>query len=146
MIYGFNTDRQERATAAQVIYSVYKSRNTDRFKVSTKMWEQITNFSKLAAKKSTNLAEFIERLRKPMCCEVLMPRYCITDKKNAVKILEDGSIFESGEDGRQFLTALLERANETKVLTSVINETAFVIMLVRERLEVEKLTDKMESK
>lgn len=144
MIYSFETESKERAIAAQIIYSVYKSRNTDRFKVSLKMWEQITNFSKLSAKKSTNLAEFIERFRKPMCCEVLQPRYCITSVKNALKVLDDGAVFESGDDARQFITGLIEQSNDKKIIATIINETAFVIMLVRERLETEKLTAKME--
>ncbi|MCK4499883.1 hypothetical protein KAU11_05255 [Candidatus Babeliales bacterium] len=146
MIYGFDTNIKERAIAAQVIYLVYKSRNTDRFRVSVKMWEQITNFSKLSAKKATNLSEFIERLRKPMCCDVLQPRHCITEKSKVLKRLKDGSIFESGDDARQFLTSMLESSNEKKVISIIINETAFVIMLVRERLEAEKLTNKMEEK
>ena len=144
MIYNFKTELKERAIAAQVIYSVYKSRDSDRFKVSLKMWEQITNFSKLAAKKSTNLAEFIERFRTPMRCEVLQPRHCITSGQKAVKVLDDGSIFVSGEDARQFITALIGQSDDKKVISTIINETAFVIMLVRERLETEKLTAKME--
>lgn len=146
MIYGFDTDEKERAIAAQVIYSVYKSRNIDRFRVSTKMWEQITNFSKLSAKKAGNLAEFIERFRKPMCCEALKPAHCVTDKTSAVKMMDDGSVFESGEDSRQFLTSILEKSNQKKVIALIIDETAFIIMLVRERLEAEKLTNKMDEK
>ena len=115
------------------------------------MWEQITNFSKLAAKKSTNLAEFIEKLRKSMCCEVIHPRYCSIDKGEAksdgqlVVEFEDGTTFESGED-RQFMTSLIEHVDEKRVISCVINETAFIIMLVRERLENEKIIETKEDK
>ena len=146
MIYKFDTDNKKRAIAALVIYAVYRSRDQKRFKVSTKMWEQITNFCKLSAKKSTNLAEFIEHLRKPMHCEAIKPAYCeIEGTKGATKQLADGTVFESGADSRQFLTRILEECSQEQVISTIINETAFIIMLVRERLETEKHTQKMES-
>jgi hypothetical protein len=145
MIYNFDTEEKNRAIAALVIYAVYRSRNIDRFKVSTKMWEQITNFSKLAAKKSTNLAEFIEIFKTPMRCDALKPKYCITGNSKPIVKLEDGQFVESGEPMREFLTSVLENSNEKEVINIILNETSFIIMLVRERLENEKLTQQMET-
>lgn len=144
MIYNFDTEEKNRATAALVIYVVYRSRNIDRFKVSTKMWEQITNFSKLAAKKSTNLAEFIELFKTPMRCDALNPKYCITGNSKPIVKLQGGELMES-ESMREFLTSVLENSNEKEVINIILNETSFIIMLVRERLENEKLTQQMES-
>jgi hypothetical protein len=146
MIYNFDTEEKSRAIAALLVYAIYRSRDTERFTVSTKMWDQITNFSKLAAKKSSNLAEFIELFKKPMRCDALKPKYCVTGNSKHLMILKEGELFESGTERREFITSLLEQANETKVLSLIINETSFIIMLVRERLESEKIAKQMEGK
>jgi hypothetical protein len=140
MIYNFDTDKKERALAALLIYAIYKSRDQTRFKVSTKMWEQVTNFSKLAAKKSENLAEFLEYFRKPMKCTTVLPKYCLTEEhKGVLKTDKNGSIIEtSGEEMKSFLTSEIENSDEKKIISTIIRETAFVIMLVRERIEIEK--------
>jgi hypothetical protein len=146
MIYGFDTKNRSRAIACLVIYAVYRSRNMDSFPISTKMWDQITNFSKLAAKKSANLAEFIEIFKKPMRCDALKPRYCATGFNKAIIKLENGAFVESGEEGREFLTSILENSNEKLVLNTITNETSFLIMLVRERIENEKLLKRISEK
>ena len=140
MTYGFETEEKHHALAALIIYVVYRSRNLKRFKVSTKMWEQITNFAKLSAKKSLTLGEFIERFRKPMCCETLQNRYCIIDEQHAqsARVLADGSVVMSGKQDKAFLTSLINDADDKKVLDLIYKETAFVIHTVRERLENEK--------
>jgi len=142
MIYQFETDNQQRATAALMVYAVYKSRDISRFKVSTKMWEQITGFVKLAAKRSINLAEFIEYFRKPMKCEAIQAKYCKIDK--SIMMIDGALSAASDTEARQFLTSELEQADQKKVISTLIKETAFVIMLVRERLENEKQTDKIQ--
>lgn len=142
MILDFDTESKEQAVAACIIYAIYRSRNTDRFKISTKMWGQIANFSKLAAKKSTNIAEFAERFMRSMCCESINA----VGLDNEKLMLEDGSIFEPSEESRKFLTSLVKGVNEKSVISTIINETAFIIMLVRERLESDKLASKMGDK
>lgn len=146
MIYGFDTKNKEQATAALLVYVIYRSRDLKRFKVSTKMWEQITNFAKLSAKKSLTLPEFIERFRKPMCCEAIQSRHCKVDEHagHAAKMLEDGTLFVAGDEQKAFLTTIVNEANAKKVLDLIYKETAFVIHAVRERLEAEKVTDKLE--
>lgn len=144
MIYNFDTDDKNRAIASLCVYAVYRSRNIDRFKVSTKMWDQIAGFVKLSSKKSKTIPEFIEKFRKPMKCESLIPKYCKTDESLAgAKMLEDGQIFVSGEKGRSFLTSMLENCEQKEVLSRLYKETSFIIMLVRERLEIEKQTEKI---
>lgn len=147
MIYGFDTESKDQAMAALLVYVVYRSRNTKRFKVSTKMWEQITGFAKLSAKKSLSLPEFIERFRKPMCCETLQSRYCKVDEQSAhaAKVMTDGSVFVAGEEGKAFLTSLIHEANTKQVLDLLYKETAFIIHAVRERLEAERITDKLDN-
>lgn len=146
MIYGFNTENESRAIAALIVYAVYKSRDVDRFTVSVKMWDQITNFSKLAAKKSVSLAEFIELFKVPMRCYTINPSYCSSDSSKPLVVLERGELFESGSNHREFITSLIERSNEKEVISIIINETSFIIMLVRERLEHEKIAKQMEDK
>lgn len=141
MIYKFDTEDKNRATCALVVYAIYRSRNINRFKVSTKMWDQITNFVKLSAKKSINMPEFIEQFRKHMHCEAIQPRYFDLGNSGAVKMNDDGSIAVfNADDSREFLTRELEQMNQTRLINTLISETAFIIMLVRQRLETEKTT------
>lgn len=144
-MYGFNTEDRHKAVAALAVYVVYRSRS-DRFTVSTKMWEQITGFVKLAAKKSENVPEFLERFRKPMKCDAIKPHSCAeTSNGTVAQLLDDGTIFVSGEDRREFATSVFEQCNDSRVLSRIINETAFIILLVRERLENEKTAKIKES-
>lgn len=146
MIYGFNTNDKEHATAAFLVYLVYKSRDYKRFKVSTKMWEQITAFAKLSAKKSITIPEFLERFRKPMCCDSLNPRFTKVEEfsSNAAKLLSDGSLFVSAQEQKNSLQEIISQVKDKKILDLLYKQTSFVIYSVRERLEIEKLTDKLE--
>ena len=54
MIYGFDTQDKEAATAALIVYAIYRSRDIKRFKVSTQMWGQIERFVKSSAKRAKN--------------------------------------------------------------------------------------------
>lgn len=138
-MYGFSTEDKHKAVAALAIYVVYKSRS-DRFATSTKMWEQITGFAKLSAKKSTTMPEFIERFRKPMKCDAIKPSSCSdTSSGTVAQLLEDGTLFVSGEERREFAAKAFEDANHARALEYLTSQTAFVILLVRERLENEKL-------
>lgn len=137
-MYGFNTEEKHKAIAALAVYVVYRSRS-DRFKTSTKMWEQITGFAKLSSKRSRTISEFIEMFRKPMCCDAIKPNACSETSDGSVgQLLDDGSIFVSGEKKREFATSVFENCKDEKVLDYLRMQTAYVILLVRERLENEK--------
>lgn len=146
-MHKFNTNNKNRAIAALCVYAVYRSRNQDRFKISTKMWDQISNFTKLSAKKSTDCAKFLDQFSKRMKCDSINPKFLdIGQPKTAQVTLENGGIIErEDEEKRVFINDIIEKCNNTEVINTLINETAFVIMLVRERLEDEKLMKGLEN-
>jgi len=129
MIYGFNTDDKNHATAALIIYQIYRSRDAKKFPISVKMWTQIADAAKLAAATSHNLAQFIEKFKEPLRC-------------GDVKALSKSLAAENGfnDENRHYLTEIIDSAecNSDDVLFCIENETAYIIMYVRERLELDK--------
>ena len=128
MIYGFNTDDKNHATAALIIYQIYRSRDTKKFPISVKMWTQIADAAKLAAATSHNLARFIELFKEPMRCG---------DVKPLSKSLASAVGFDA--ESRHYLTeVLLNDCIDDDVLYVIENETAYIMMYVRERRETDK--------
>lgn len=68
MIYGFDTSDEHAATAALLVYAVYRSRDKARYKASPDMWEQIERFVKDSAKRAKTLPQFIESLKPRLAC------------------------------------------------------------------------------
>ena len=72
-----------------------------------------------------------------MKCEAIQAKYC--DVGQGDLVLLDNTTKKSDDPGaRRFLTSELEQADQQEIIGTMINETAFIIMLVRERLEAEK--------
>lgn len=138
MIYNFDTDDRSAAVGALVVYAIYRSRDRKRFKVTPEMWGQIQRFTKAAAKRSKAIPQFIDKFSKSMSCDSISPKW--------LEVAVTGRMFQSGSDfisipqpdRRQFLTEVLNNANEAEVLKKLNNETQYLIMLVRDRLETEK--------
>ncbi|CAH2606088.1 conserved protein of unknown function (plasmid) [Rhodovastum atsumiense] len=128
MTLGFDTERADASVAALLIYVVYRSRDVARLKVSLDMWSRIERFVKAAAKRADSLPTFIERLMPRLGCEVLRP------------------VREAGEEQgatRDFasLTSILDAppADPHAVLRVLHRETSLCVLLVRERLERERV-------
>lgn len=138
-IYNFDCDTVAEATAAILVYAVYNSRNRDKFKVSTEMWGQIERFVKSSAKRSSNLPRFIESLRPKLFCENINPKYLTGgDFENKPLKVGDEYIEFGTDDQRTFLSSYLDKVDQNEVLDLLYNETTYIVMLVRERIENEK--------
>lgn len=140
MIYQFDTDDQAAATAALLVYAIYRSRDTRRFKVSPDMWSQIERFTKASAKRAQSIPSFIESLKPRLQCGTIHPRWMETGIKGLLPIT-DGmgrTSYIQAADSREFLTGVLASADPREVLRRLYAETAWVILLVRDRLEREK--------
>jgi len=149
MIYGFDTDEQHEAAAALLVYAIYRSRNKKQFKVSLDMWDKIERFAKSAAKRARNPAAFIEKFKPKLKCHSLSPQWMEAGIKNDIGIFTrqnregiDEHIELSGTAKREFLTGVLRNTDHKKLLYTLNNETSWVILLVRERLEREKPQEK----
>lgn len=140
MIYSFDTDDDSEAIAALLVYAVYRSRDMKRFKVTPDMWAQIERFVKASAKRAERLTQFLESLKPRMSCGTLNPKWMETGIKGLLPITDSAghvNYIESA-DSREFLTSILAIADHKKVLNVLYRETTLVILLVRQRLEVEK--------
>lgn len=149
MIYNFDTDDKDTAVAALIVYSIYRSRDKTRFKVSLDMWGQIDRFVKSSAKRASNLQRFIDNLMPRMSCAQINPKWLDVGVTGATRILKAGDeyIGFSSDGMRSFMTDIIKKADHKKTLDILYKETTWVIMLVRDRLETEKpLESKFEDK
>lgn len=148
MLYGFDTDDRAAATAALVIYAVYRSRDMRRFKVTPDLWGQVERFAKAAAKRAGSLGEFIEKLKPRLSCATLSPKWLAVGAKGeistiAVHDIETGALRYAIQpaapvDQREFLTGILGGIDHQQVLALIYRETAYCVLLVRDRLERER--------
>lgn len=143
MIYNFDTSDENAATGAFLVYAVYRSRDMKRFKVTPGMWDTIERAVKSVAKRAEDLGEFIEKLKPKLACASIKPRWAKTMPDGLVTMMKGpgGSLYEIGREEterRQFLTDVLESADHRAVLDVLYKKTAYVVLLVRDRLEREK--------
>ncbi|KWT70743.1 hypothetical protein APY04_0804 [Hyphomicrobium sulfonivorans] len=147
MIYGFDTEDKSTATGALLVYAVYRSRDKTRFKVSLDMWSQIQRFVKDAAKRAKSIPRFIELLSPRLCCGSVQPRWMAVGAQGEIPLTvfsnADGTFshaiqFAPEAESREFLTRVLAEADTKLVLQRLYQETQWIVMLVRDRLERER--------
>lgn len=139
---GFQTRDQAAAVAALMVYGVYRSRDQKRFKITPDMWARIERATKSAAKRAFDLNDFVERLKPKLQCSTINPRWMDTGLADTVTFRVDratGEIIGSGAaDRRTFWVDVLDNADHRAALDTLYRKTAYVIALVRDRIEREK--------
>lgn len=138
MFYNFDTDSEDYAVCALLVYAIYRSRDKTRFKVTPEMWGQIQRFVQSSAKRAKNIPQFINNLQSKMACAAINPKW--------IEVGLKGRLFNSGgtlidipnAQKREFLTDVINNADHKAVLQALKTETQWVILLVRDRLETEK--------
>lgn len=139
MIFEFETDDYQTATAALVVYAIYRSRDKRKFKVSVDMWAQIERFVKASAKRAYNVQSFINSLMPRLCCDSIKPKWMDSGMLSGSFVKLGGSLVEFDQTkDRQFLTTVINEADHRQVLDRLYKETTWVILIVRDRLEREK--------
>ena len=140
MYYNFDTSNESAGIAALLVYGIYRSRDTKRFKITPDMWGQIERSVKSSAKRATDLTDFMEKLKPKLHCSTIQPRHMqLNDQLLAMYKINDGSIIHKEDKGkRQFWTEILEESDHEAVLEILYKKTGLVVALVRERLEREK--------
>lgn len=139
-IFNFDARNNNEATAALIIYTIYRSRNQEKFKVSTEMWGQIERFIKSSAKRSDDLYAFIESLRPRLHCEVLRKANAATVVEATPIATKDGTLMSlMYEMNGAFLSTMINHLTDhDEVLNLLMNKTTYIVMLVRDRIELEK--------
>lgn len=142
MYYNFDTSDPNAATAALLVYAIYRSRDTKRFKVTPEMWNTIERSVKSVAKRAEDLGEFIEKLKPKLACASIKPKWAKTLPDDVITMKVDpatGELMQAQDQGRrQFLTDVLEQVDHRAVLDILYKKAALIILLVRDRLEREK--------
>jgi hypothetical protein len=142
VIYHFDTDREDIATAALLVYAVWQSRDRSRYRITPDVWSQQERFIKSAAKRARTLSEFIEAYKAKVFAGTLSPKAMEVGIKGSVPLLSlgGGAVLEvaTPEDNREFLVGVIERADQQAVLRCLYAETAYVVLHVRDRIERER--------
>lgn len=146
MIYGFETDDEHVATGSLIVYCVWRSRDLKRYKVTPDVWSQVERFAKASAKRATTIPRFLEALKPKLMCGTISPKWMAVGIKGAIPMIEtpDGlRIHVTADEGqREFLAPVIERADHKRVIDALYRETSWVILLVRDRLERERIVEK----
>lgn len=152
MHFNFDTDDENMATGALLVYAIYRSRDQKRFKITPDMWGIVERAVKSVAKRAPNLGEFIEKLKPKLMCSTINPKWLKPNPwadmtteggaqiDDAAIRFKDGSFatFGNQEERRYFLTDVLRDADDKEVLNLLYRQTALIVLLVRDRLEQEK--------
>lgn len=141
MFYGFDTGDENAAIGAQVVYTIYRSRDPKKLKVTPDFWGVIERHVKSTAKRAENLGAFIERLKPRLGCSSISPRFAETGivQEKRFERKGDGTLLEVADKGRRmFLTDLLNIADHGDVLNTLYSSASLVVLLVRDRIEREK--------
>ena len=86
MYYNFDTDDEWAATASLIVYAIYRSRDSKKFKVSPDMWSMIERAVGSAAKRAMDLADFMQKLKPKLMCPTIHPRWARTIPDGMVSI------------------------------------------------------------
>ncbi|HWO99185.1 MAG TPA: hypothetical protein VNL74_00955 [Methylococcus sp.] len=140
MIYNFDTDDREAATAALLVYAIYRSRDRRRFKVTPDLWGQIERFTKASAKRARNVPDFLEKFKPRLSCETIHPRWMVAGVRGLQAVIDSlhHTAYVESAHAREFLTGVLRECDERAVIDRLYKHTAWIILLCRDRLEREK--------
>ncbi len=141
MLLGFNTENEIKAKAAMLVYVIYKSRDAKRGPSGLDMWGQIERFAKAAAKRSEGIDDFVNSFKRKIACSTINPYWMRNDiSATNAAVLKDGSIMSFVGDLRVFgLEIFDDEENGKEIVECLYSKTQIVILLVRDRLEIEKV-------
>lgn len=133
MQFGFDTDSEVRGRAALLLYAMYRSRSEASALNGLETWNRFASFTKGAALKATTTAEFCDQFCKMAKVPSVKPRYLKSD--DGMVFMPDGSIIQStGVDDYK-----IEIVEDNSLLKLFEKESQLLVMLVRERIQREKL-------
>lgn len=138
MLYQFDTDSVVHAKAALLLYALYRSRDDKSPLNGVETWERFGAFLRGACLKSTNTAEFAQNFCAKAKIESIKPKYL--DTGEPVLMPDTGELI-SGSGVRDYHLNVFE---DNTILPLLEREPIYIIMLVRERIQREKLRGREE--
>lgn len=132
MNYNFITDDERRAKAALLLYAMYRSRDEKSSLNGLETWNRMHSYMRAACLKAETTAEFVEEFCRKAKIDSIKPVYLTTEPP--LIQLNDGSLVQP--DGAYDFAL---DAYEDGTLELYNSEALYLIMLVRERLQREKL-------
>lgn len=133
MYFNFDTDDMKRAKAALLLYAMYRSRGMNSPLNGLETWDRFAAFMRGACLKSHTVAGFVEAFCRKAKIGSVKPRYLSTGEP--VKMPDSGTLIQS--DGmRNYRLDIIE---DNSLLPIFAEESMYLIMLVRERIQREKL-------
>lgn len=138
MLYQFDTESLDHARAALLLYGLYKSRNANSPLNGLETWDRFQSFVRGACLKASTTAEFVQAFCKKAKIDSVKPRYLSTGEP--VVMPDTGELIES--DGIKDYR--LEILADNTLLRLYNTESIYLIMLVRERIQRERLYQTLE--
>lgn len=133
MQYKFDTDSLSHARAALLLYAMYRSRNQNSPLNGLETWDRFQSFVRGVCLKSSTTAEFVQAFCKKAKIDSVKPRYLSTGEP--VLMPNTGELIMSPNVADYRLEIL-----EDNSLSRLFNtESLYLIMLVRERIQREKI-------
>ena len=139
MLYKFDTESVEHAKCALLMYALYKSRDKSSPLNGVETWDRFNSFIRGACLKSTNMREFVQNFCRKAKVESIKPYFLGTD--DLVVLPDTGEVIQSKE-WRNYNINIFE---DDSLLNIINNETLYIITLVRERIQREKLNGEDEN-
>lgn len=133
MLYQFDTDSLSHAKAALLLYGMYRSRGQNSPLNGLETWDRFQSFVRGACLKASTTAEFVQAFCKKANINSVKPRYLSTGEP--VAIPDTGELIVSSNVADYRLSLL----SDDSLLQLYNTESLYLIMLVRERIQREKL-------
>lgn len=132
MLYQFDTDSIAHAKAALLLYGMYRSRNQNSPLNGLDTWDRFQAFVRGACLKASTTAEFVQAFCRKAKIDSVKPRYLSTGEP---VVMPTGELVESAgvADYRLGIIA------DDSLLHLYNTESLYLIMLVRERIQREKM-------
>ncbi|MCD7726052.1 MAG: hypothetical protein LUI12_10995 [Clostridiales bacterium] len=132
MRLGFDTDSMTHAKAALLVYALYRSRDKQSPLNGLETWSRMETFIRGSCLKSDTTAEFCDAFCRKAKIESIKPRYFKTDEPIP---LGDGT-FVTADGIDNYRPKLLADDDIRRLLE---RESMYIILLVRDRIQREKI-------
>lgn len=134
MQFGFDTESVAHGKCALLLYAMYRSRNNSSSLNGLDTWNRFAAYVKGAALKSTTTAEFCDNFCKMAKVPSIKPCFLKTD--NGLVQMPDGTLISS-DNVKDYKLSVIE---DNEIMPLFRNESQYLVMLVRERIQREKLS------